>query len=161
MGVNVRNDHGTAITFLRERVHNAATNSIIAGKLPAWEMLLKEEHDSRGRHWATWTDRKTVRHRRTSKQGLVVAIPTTSSRRSEPGQSSRMSKGSVESHQRRATMLPEESYALEIGSRLLEFVSDDNPPNCLHEEVRSQLVMTIGKDKTTLSSSTSPEIVSR
>lgn len=51
MGVNVRNDHGTAITFLRERVHNAATNSIIAGKLPAWEMLLKEEHDSRGRHW--------------------------------------------------------------------------------------------------------------
>lgn len=98
MGVNVRNDHGTAITFLRERVHNAATNSIIAGKPPAWEMLLKEEHDSRGRHWATWTDRKTVRHRRTSKQGLIVAIPTASSRRSELGQSSRMSKGSVESH---------------------------------------------------------------
>lgn len=58
-------------------------------------------------------------------------------------------------------MLPKESYALENGQRLLELVSDDNPPNCLRGEVRSQPVMTRGKDKTTLSSSTSPAMVSR
>lgn len=64
-------------------------------------------------------------------------------------------------HQRRPTILLDENHTIDNGQRLLEFVNDDNLPSYLREEVRSPSVMTRGKHKTSLSSSTSPETGSR
>lgn len=62
-------------------------------------------------------------------------------------------------HQRRPTILLDESHTIDNGHRLLEFVNDDNLPSYLRE-VRSPSVMTRGEHKTSLSSSTSLETVS-